>query len=507
MELLAQCQKWHENEEHRRIVEALEAVPEAERTPETDMELARAYNNLANPAQPEGRAMLERAVDLMLSHEKELGETHSWNFRMGYATYYLDMEGMAMRFFQKSLELYPDGDPRVNSREEIQDLIDECEDRLSLPRFEENFRERTVKAWSAFERDEAEIRRMIDKDKNHERSEELIARCDTVLKLALSGLSFELGFSGEKYELILTPEGDKVRLFELVYFQRHAPASVLEHWNILVGRQRSDGFSLRRDGLEIFGDDVQVWVEKRGEDRVGLTLYCKKLIPLLREDKGRAWWMLSTLTDQVLGEIPSMAYIDAFDVVGAPKVKLSIPMTKLPQALEKMGLSLSVTPEEHLESYTAYEFKPNEDPDADWRLDVIAGSSSCLPLLGGYLGGEEEDMDRLHADGAVAGFLCYPLDGFSGEDRSQQIFDFRDALEEALTHQAGEEALTLIGGATGVYCGYVDFIAWDLRAVLSAAKDFFEGSPIAWANFHVFRRGLRTVSIFDREDCGADAGL
>ena len=31
------------------------------------------------------------------------------------------------------------------------------------------------------------------------------------------------GFNGEKYELILTPEGDKVKLFELVYFQKHAP--------------------------------------------------------------------------------------------------------------------------------------------------------------------------------------------------------------------------------------------------------------------------------------------
>ena len=106
----------------------------------------------------------------------------------------------------------------------------------------------------------------------------------------------------------------------------------------------------------------------------------------------------------------------------------------------------------------------------------------------------------------MAGFLCYPLDGFSGEDRSQQIFAFRDALEEALAQRAGEEAVTLIGGATGVFCGYVDFIAWDLHAVLSAAKDFFEGSPLAWANFHVFRRGMRTVPILDREDCTPDAG-
>ena len=62
-------------------------------------------------------------------------------------------------------------------------------------------------------------------------------KCKGALNLVFDEISFEMGFNGEKYELILTPEGDKVKLFELVYFQKHAPKEVLEHWNILVGRQ------------------------------------------------------------------------------------------------------------------------------------------------------------------------------------------------------------------------------------------------------------------------------
>ena len=27
--------------------------------------------------------------------------------------------------------------------------------------------------------------------------------------------------------------------------------------------------------------------------------------------------------------------------------------------------------------------EPNEDPDADWRLDVMAGSTCCVPLING----------------------------------------------------------------------------------------------------------------------------
>lgn len=74
------------------------------------------------------------------------------------------------------------------------------------------------------------------------------------LNLVFDEISFEMGFNGEKYELILTPEGDKVKLFELVYFQKHAPKEMLKHWNILVGRQPLQNIGLRtEDGWEISG--------------------------------------------------------------------------------------------------------------------------------------------------------------------------------------------------------------------------------------------------------------
>ena len=55
MDILKQCQTWHENDEHQKIVDALEAIPDAERGADIDMELARAYNNLADPSGPARR--------------------------------------------------------------------------------------------------------------------------------------------------------------------------------------------------------------------------------------------------------------------------------------------------------------------------------------------------------------------------------------------------------------------------------------------------------------------
>ena len=494
MDILKQCQKWHEESKQHKIIDALEAIPAEERTPEMDSELARAYNNLADPHKPTCKEMLKKALALLKPHEEYFEDDYYWNFRMGYSYFYLDQEGRALRYFEKALEVRPGDD-------DTKEFIDRCKQGISLPQFWECFRDRTENWWETFAEMEAELRQMMDDDKDHTRGAELVAQMEETLNLAFDEISFEMGFNGEKYELILTPEGDKVKLFELVYFQKHAPKEVLEHWNILVGRQPLQNIGLRTDdGWDISGEDVQIWLEEQGENSFAISAYCEKLLPMLREEEGRAWWMLTTLTDQVLGEISHMRYIDSFDVLEEPKAEPSFLLSQLPDKLREQGLELSTDPEAYLESYLGYKMEPKQDPDADWRLDVMAGSTCCVPLINGYLNADNDFMDDLHADGAVAGFFCYPLDTLREEEGSQKIFDFRDKLEEVLTGGDGSEVLTLTGGATGLYCGYVDFIAWDIQEALNMAKEFFEGTDIPWAIFHTFRREAGSVPLKQQDD-------
>ena len=497
MDILKQCQKWHEESKQHKIIDALEAIPAEERTPEMDSELARAYNNLADPHKPTCKEMLKKALALLKPHEEYFEDDYYWNFRMGYSYFYLDQEGRALRYFEKALEVRPGDD-------DTKEFIDRCKQGISLPQFWECFRDRTENWWETFAEMEAELRQMMDDDKDHTRGAELVAQMEETLNLAFDEISFELGVGGEKHELILTPEGDKVKLFELVYFQKHAPKEVLEHWNILVGRQPVQNIGLRtNDGWEISGDDVQIWLEEQGENSFAISAYCEKLLPKLQEEEGRAWWMLTTLTDQVLGEISHMRYIDSFDVLEEPKAEPSFLLSQLPDKLREQGLELSTDPEAYLESYLGYKMEPKQDPDADWRLDVMAGSTCCVPLINGYLKADNDFMDDLHADGAVAGFFCYPLDTLREEEGSQKIFDFRDKLEEVLTGGDGSEVLTLTGGATGLYCGYVDFIAWDIQEALNMAKEFFEGTDIPWAIFHTFRREAGSVPL-KQQDAGSE---
>ena len=414
MKLLEQCQKWNEEDEFQKIIDTLEAIPAGERTPEMDSELARAYSNLAEPGD---RELFQRAIGLLEPHEARPGDT------------------------------------------DTQELIDSCRRCLALPGFEKNFRQRTQEAWAAFAGIEPELRRIMDTDEMRERGEELVEECQKVLELAFCSPSFELGVGGEKYELILSADGNRSALFPLVYFQRRAPESVLEHWNILVGRQPSAGFSLQAGELQVQAEDVLVWTESR-EDRVSLALYCEKLLPLMKAEEDKVWWLLCTLTDQVLGEVSSIALIHDLDIAKQPRSGAAVLLSELPGKLRDMGYTRWDDAGDYLEnSYIAYELEPVKDPEADWRLDVGGGSTRLPVLINDYMRAESGIMDDYHRDGIAAGFLCYPLDGFTGEGRAEEILTFRDALREAVREYAGEDAVTFLGGATGLYYGYLDLIA------------------------------------------------
>ena len=490
MELLEQCQQWFEQDEAQKVIDTLEAIPAEERTPELDSELAKAYIAIADIGD---REPFKKALELLAPHETYFAGDHCWNYRIGLAYYCLDEEGPALRYFEKALEARP-GD------NDTQEYIDDCRRRLSLPRFQKNFRERTQEAWAAFSQIEAELRQIIDTDETHQCGEELVEKCGNALRSALGDTAFELGFNGEKYELILSPEGLRSRLFPLVYFQKQAPESVLEHWNIWVGRQPCEGFELRAGEIEVRAEDVQMWAEETEDHQVSLVLYCEKLTPLLKEDADKVWWALSMLVDQTIGEVSAIAFVAGFDVYAQPKDEPAKLLSELPELVQSMGLSLWRDGSDYLEnSYRAYELKPVEDPEADWRLDVYTGSCRLPVLINDYLTARADTVDEYHRDGIAAGFLCYPVDGFAGEDRAEQILQFRDDLRDAILEKAGAEAVTFLGGATGLYYGYLDFLAWDLPAVLDAARDFFEDSQIDQGGFHTFRRDVGTVRLWEKE--------
>ena len=99
MDLLEQCRIWNENDEYQKIIDAIEAIPESELTPEFASELARAYNNAADV---EDKEYFEKSVNLLKPYEEYFERDHCWNFRIAYAYYYLDQEGLALHYFGRA---------------------------------------------------------------------------------------------------------------------------------------------------------------------------------------------------------------------------------------------------------------------------------------------------------------------------------------------------------------------------------------------------------------------
>ena len=140
--------------------------------------------------------MFKKAIALLEPHEEYFKDDHCWNFRMGYSYYYLDQEGRALKYFEKALEARPND-------EDTKEFICWCKERIDYPMFYECFKDRTKKAWKEFIKQEKELRKIMDEDKNNEHGKELIKKCEDILNIAFYSVSFELGYNGEKYSLFL----------------------------------------------------------------------------------------------------------------------------------------------------------------------------------------------------------------------------------------------------------------------------------------------------------------
>ena len=371
----------------------------------------------------------------------------------------------------------------------------------SLPLFEIPFRERVREGWKNFIKDEAELRRLIDERAG---GEEIGEQLEILLCPVFTEVYAEVGFHEGKYDLILNLEGDWSRLFPLTFFKRQAPREVLEHWNILVGRQardeKSGDFQLRIEEDLVSAEDFQVWTVWAGKE-AEVSVYCEKLLPLLPERESTAYWIVYTMLDYAMGELTEMKYISELKLLQAPKEEKALSLSEL---LPNFMGQLSLTREElfdaerYCQMYAGYQMKPDEEAEDGLRRDVYVGSCGFLPLLNEFWRGESRMMDTFHRDGIAAGYFCYPLYGFQREDRSAQILDFRDEMADKIEEMAGAESFAFIGGASGIYYGYLDFIAWDLKAVLDAAVSVFGASGIDWVMFHSFRQDADGITLFEK---------
>lgn len=363
-----------------------------------------------------------------------------------------------------------------------------------------NFKEKTKLAWEKFLAKEEIYRALARNELSTKQSGQVFDELLDLLDEVINGIIFEIGFNGEKPEIIFSPNGMRTTLLMMDYFVDQAPEAVKKNWNLIIGRKmRMKNGALRVEDQKISGEDVQVLLDP-GKERVGMTLYCEKLIPLLKEDENRVWFILQILTDQVLGELTVMAYVNRFNIVDKPLGEKAITLNEVQKKLDEMGMVEVKDPKAIMGYYAGYEMEPDEDPMAPLRYDVIIGSHRAMPLLESYFTGNYEYIEEFERNGAYTGFLYYPIDELDEDgETAEAILEVRKGLESYLEERCKDE-VTLLGGATGIYAGYVDLIAWDLEGVLKVAEDFFaQNRKVVFAGFQSYRKEEEAIMVYERK--------
>ena len=487
-QLLKKCQKWYEQDQHEKIIEALEALEE--RSAKLDSELARAYNNQADHTTKEGRALLQKAVAVLLQHESSMQDDALWHYRLAYAYYYLEQEHQALEHFLVAHELDPeDVDAPM--------FIQHCQAELSVPlfKFSHPFAHRCQDAWQNFALQEAHLRDLLAT----EQGIAAINLCQEIFLEALDGVSLELGKNEERYELVFTPEGNVLELFALVHLCKQAPQELLKNWSFVVGRQAMQGIALRVEDIEVSADDVFVSLSTDDPETQSFQLkaYCPKLAAL---DKKQVWWMLTTLTDVVLGEVAHMRYIAGFELSDAPLAESCL-LSKLPEELQKRKCDLKVSAAQYLDNcYTSYKLNnPQTEDDSPLRRDIVVGSSRLSALINEWFDGEHDSVEQLHNNGIAAGFIFFAIESL------EQGMEWRTSLERELNLDEGQACLCLVGGAVGLKYGYIDVLAWDLPKALTLIERLGQEFKIPEIKFQTFRSDIDSITVVDADDeCDED---
>ena len=120
-DFLSRLDQWHQDNEYQKIIDCLEDLRSTQ-TLDYDLtcQLARAYNNIADPDQEDCQSQLKKAEELLRSVEVEGTDDPLWHYRLGYSLFYQDREKEALPCFQRALELDPED-------EDTRFFIQECE--------------------------------------------------------------------------------------------------------------------------------------------------------------------------------------------------------------------------------------------------------------------------------------------------------------------------------------------------------------------------------------------
>lgn len=438
-DLRRKIDEWHRADNHQKIIDTIEKIPETKRDFETTGLLARAYNNIEDHI---------TAINLLESIREKGENDFLWNFRMGYTKYSLDQIREALRYFNRAVELDPTND-------DARCFIRVCN--LEIP-----FSKRVEDFWNWFVKNESELSGMIPPDSN-DKADALTAFVHEGTCLISEKLYFYLG--GD-YEFTFSIEGWPDLFILYPHIISRMPQSLKNKWHFQPFNQGIDRpFGFRMYGTDI--DTARIMVRAlylEDKNRFCISYYEKNLNALPKRECDNFMWII---LEHILGEGISFIYMD--EIVPAEAIEDGmIPLSELKGTME---MSVKAGGREFFDNpkdlYTGYQISPQERDEL--RYDVIAGTTCLEGLVADYYNDSTRIFDHINSFGAHAMFIAF---GNIDRNDGDIPLDFRHELEDRLSNEILEpkQLGQVIGGATGVNMSYIDLIVFNRTTFINIIK-------------------------------------
>lgn len=443
-ELMKQIDEWHKAEKHQEIIDALEQIPEAERDFETTSLLARAYNNIEEYA---------KAAELLESVREESAEDERWNFRMGYAQYFLNNYREALDYFSKARELNPEDEDTLS-------FIRQCNMALPLTR-------RVKEFWNWFVENEEKLSGMMN-PKSMEEADAFMEFISKGTNLISEDMHFNIG--GD-HEFTFSVEGWPDLFIIYPYIISCMPECLKGKWKFFPFNPGKVGsFAYRVHNTDVDMGKIMVkasYDEKR--ENFNIRYYDKNLCALPEENSDGNFHVILEL---VLGEGVSFKYVNGIERASGIEegmIALSGLRQHIEETVKSHGHEFFENPKD---VYTGYQLTPKESDEL--RFDVIVGSTCLDSIVADYYHGSTEIFD--HADGFGVQALYMVFQNGVGEDN---ILNFRHDLEDRITEEILEPGNlgVITGGATGTEYSYIDLFVYDLRAFVKKVIPLLDEYP------------------------------
>ncbi len=343
-----------------------------------------------------------------------------------------------------------------------------CLEQLALPPSGESFRARTDRMWKRF----LDSRQSLEEQARSSWSGKPLP---PEISTAVPDMKITLRKDGRRCEAVVSPgDGPGLSLLGREMLRR-APEQLKTTWDFADSDSRGSSALTPAGWSRIDLDDVHVQFEKTPLGTMQFTLFLRDTVEespwekgtmIFRRDETSTREVLEQCLKHRLGSLFCQRYAESC------RAALSMPgdtptLTDLPDLLEEAGYPVPLPLNMFADRLDAYEM--TGDPEKmTWRTGVTRGWTVYPELLRDLCSGSCRTLDSLRRHGAWAGSVCIPLASLpaGGELAEALLGDLILELEEHLS----SDIWHCCGYGIGETEEYLDFLAWDTPAFLSAVR-------------------------------------